>query len=106
MASNPKHKIFNGTISEKPKPNNLVYLYVKLFKPMLPVLIVSVALMLIAFALFSVRLLFFKKGEFRGSCASNSPFLQKEGAVCGVCGRKSGEACGKDDEMPTVKSPA
>lgn len=76
----------------------VAYLYVKLFKPMLPVLIISVVLVLIAFALFSVRLLFLKKGEFRGSCASNSPFLQKEGAVCGVCGRKAGEACGKDEE--------
>lgn len=74
---------------------------------MLPVLIISIALVLIAFALFSVRLLFVKKGEFRGTCASNSPFLQKEGAVCGVCGRKAGEACGQEDnEMPTVKNPA
>lgn len=66
---------------------------------MLPVLILSIALVLLAFALFSVRLLFLKKGEFRGSCASNSPFLQKEGAVCGVCGRKTGELCGKEEEQ-------
>ncbi len=66
---------------------------------MLPVLILSIALVLLAFALFSVRLLFLKKGEFRGSCASNSPFLQKEGAVCGACGRKTGEMCGKEEEQ-------
>lgn len=65
---------------------------------MLPVLILSVALVLIAFFMFSLRLLFVKGGEFRGSCAGNSPFLQKEGAVCGVCGRKPGEACGKEEE--------
>jgi hypothetical protein len=64
---------------------------------MVPVLLVSIALLFLAFALFSVRLLFVKNGEFRGSCASNSPFLQKEGATCGVCGRKTGEACGKSD---------
>lgn len=64
---------------------------------MLPVLILSVALVLIAFFMFSLRLLFVKGGEFRGSCAGNSPFLQKEGAVCGVCGRKPGEACGKEE---------
>lgn len=64
---------------------------------MLPVLILSIALVLIAFALFSVRLLLVKKGEFRGTCAGNSPFLQKDGVVCGVCGRKAGEACGKDE---------
>lgn len=74
---------------------------------MLPVLLVSVALVLVAFALFSIRMLFLKKGEFRGTCASNSPFLQKDGAVCGVCGRKPGEACGQEDDgMPTVKTPA
>ena len=74
---------------------------------MLPVLILSVALVLFAFLLFSVRLLFVKDGQFRGTCAGNSAFLQKEGAVCGVCGRKPEEGCGKDDpEMPTVKNPA
>jgi len=62
---------------------------------MLPILLVSIALLLLAFALFSVRLLFVKNGEFRGTCASNSPFLQKEGATCGVCGRKPGEPCGE-----------
>lgn len=65
---------------------------------MLPVVVLSVALVLIAFFMFSLRLLFVKGGEFRGSCAGNSPFLQKEGAVCGVCGRKPGEVCGKEEE--------
>ena len=69
---------------------------------MLPLLLVTVALVGIAFGLLSVRLLFIKGGEFRGSCASNNPMLQKEGVVCGVCGRKSGEPCGepsKNDEL-------
>ncbi len=64
---------------------------------MLTVFAASLVLILFAFALFSVRLLFVKNGEFRGTCASNSPYLQKEGATCGVCGRKAGEACGKPD---------
>lgn len=64
---------------------------------LLPVVLVSIVLVLIAFALFSVRLLLLKNGQFRGTCASNSPFLQKEGAVCGVCGRKPGEACAKEE---------
>jgi hypothetical protein len=84
-----------------------MFTFVKNYKPMLVVLILSIVLVLLAFALFSVRLLFLKKGEFRGSCASNSPFLQKEGAVCGVCGRKTGEACGKEESLalpPTGKS--
>jgi hypothetical protein len=63
---------------------------------MLPVLIVSVVLVLAAFFLFSVRLLFVKNGEFRGSCAGNNPMLQKDGVTCSVCGRKPGEACGEE----------
>ena len=67
---------------------------------MIPVLLLSIGLVLVAFALFSVRVLLIKGGEFRGSCASNNPMLQKEGVVCGVCGRKAGEGCGQEaDEL-------
>ncbi len=64
------------------------------------------------FALMSVRLIFIKGGEFRGTCASQSPFLAKQGIVCGYCGKTLGEgdACpnaDKQDEMlkpmPSVK---
>lgn len=60
---------------------------------MFPVIILSIALVLIGFFLFSVRLLFVKNGEFKGTCANNNPFMKNEGAVCGVCGRQPGEAC-------------
>ncbi|MCC6462495.1 MAG: hypothetical protein IT260_18650 [Saprospiraceae bacterium] len=60
------------------------------------VVVASVVLVLIAFFLFSVRLLFVKGGEFRGTCAGNSSFLRKDGIACGVCGRQPGEACGKE----------
>lgn len=63
---------------------------------MLPVLIASVVLVMVAFALLGLRILLIKNGVFRGTCASNSVFLKKEGIVCGVCGRQPGEACAKD----------
>jgi hypothetical protein len=46
----------------------------------------------------SVRLIFVKSGKFRGTCASQSPFLHKEGASCGMCGRKvePGDQCKSD----------
>ena len=58
------------------------------------------------FALMSVRLFFIKNGEFRGTCATQSPFLAKEGLVCGYCGKTMGEgdACPnseKEDPMVT-----
>lgn len=69
---------------------------------MVPVLLLSIILLLVAFALFSLRLLFIKDGQFRGSCAGNSPFLNKEGVVCGVCGRKPGKSCAKDDSSSSA----
>lgn len=40
------------------------------------------------FLLMSVRLIFLKKGEFKGTCASQSPFLNKEGVTCNLCGKE------------------
>lgn len=55
----------------------------------------------------SVRLLLLKNGEFKGTCASQSPFLNKEGVRCGYCGKdlKAGDACGNpDNEVDKVLS--
>ncbi len=52
----------------------------------------------IFFIFMSVRLIFLKDGQFKGTCASQNPYLNKEGETCGYCGRKVGEEnCGKDD---------
>lgn len=39
------------------------------------------------FILMSVRLIFVKDGQFKGTCASQSPYLNKEGGTCGFCGK-------------------
>jgi hypothetical protein len=51
------------------------------------------------FVLMSVRLILKKNGEFKGTCASQSPFLNKEGTTCGYCGKTvgSGDACGNPE---------
>lgn len=54
------------------------------------------------FVLMSVRLIFLKKGEFKGTCASQNPFLKKEGATCGYCGKKVG-SCENDDDQGEVE---
>ena len=58
----------------------------------------------IFFVLMSVRLLFIKDGKFKGTCASQSPFLNKEGGTCGYCGRniEAGEECGKNDDDENI----
>jgi len=78
------------------KGNN--YLCIK-FDQMTTVLL-SIGLVAIFFVFMSVRLIFIKDGKFRGTCASQSPFLNKEGGTCGYCGRNidAGETCKKDEE--------
>ena len=51
------------------------------------------------FIFMSVRLIFLKDGEFKGTCASQNPFLNKEGATCGYCGKtvSSDTSCGNPD---------
>ena len=51
------------------------------------------------FILMSVRLIFLKNGEFKGTCASQSPFLNKEGITCNYCGKnlQPGDACADND---------
>ena len=59
------------------------------------------------FVLMSVRLIFLKDGEFKGTCASQSPYLNKEGATCGFCGKtvNPGDACASpESEVNKVMS--
>lgn len=75
------------------------------------VLFLSIGFVAIFFIFMSVRLIFIKNGEFRGTCASQSPWLNKEGVTCGYCGKdlRAGEACGKEEveakpeDFPEVK---
>lgn len=60
--------------------------------------LITIGFVALFFILMSVRLIFLKKGEFKGTCASQSPFLNKEGTTCGYCGKKVGEEpCGNQD---------
>jgi hypothetical protein len=59
--------------------------------------LVATGFIALFFILMSVRLIFLKNGEFKGTCASQSPFLNKDGAACGYCGRQPGEACKNED---------
>lgn len=61
--------------------------------------LIAIGFIALFFVLMSVRLLFIKGGEFKGTCASQSPFLNKEGATCGFCGKtvQPGDACANPD---------
>ena len=47
----------------------------------------TIGLLLLAVIGFSVKILFKKDGKFAGTCASQSPFLNKDGENCGICGK-------------------
>lgn len=58
-------------------------------------LFLAIAFALIAVLGIGVRVLFLKNGEVRGTCASQSSFLNKNNEPCGFCGKPAGETCGK-----------
>lgn len=57
------------------------------------VFIIAVILLGIGFAGIAIKIWAKKGGEFAGTCASNNPLLQEEGATCGLCGAKPEEQC-------------
>lgn len=50
-------------------------------------LIISIVLVGLAFAGIAIKILSKKNGKFVGTCASQSPFLNKEGEACSYCGK-------------------
>ena len=58
--------------------------------------IITVVFLVLAVAGMSLRILFVKDGEFRGTCATNNPMLAKKLGPCVACGKKRGEPCLKE----------
>lgn len=63
-------------------------------------LLVSIVLIGLAFAGIAIKILGKKNGKFAGTCASQSPFLNKEGEACSYCGKLPDEQdCKKDPQV-------
>lgn len=54
---------------------------------------ISIGLLALAFGGIAIKIWSKKGGKFAGTCSSNNPMLQEEGAVCGLCGAKPEEQC-------------
>lgn len=71
----------------------------------LPTLILTI--LVIAFFVFSlgIKMLFDKKAEFKGGCASNNPMLRNEIGECTVCGRVPEGNCEvpESNDLPEIK---
>lgn len=72
-----------------------IFKFVKIFN--MKLVLLAIGLLGLAFAGIAIKIIIKKDGKFAGTCASNSPFLQEEGAVCGVCGAKPEEQCKNED---------
>lgn len=60
-------------------------------------ILLGIGLVGVFFFLMAVRIIFKKDGEFQGTCASQSPFLNKEGVTCSVCGRDPSQCDSKQE---------
>jgi|TARA_B110000263_G_scaffold113897_1_gene99316 hypothetical protein len=49
--------------------------------------LITFFLLSLAFAGISIKIWAKKDGEFSGTCASQSPFLNKDNQPCGMCGK-------------------
>tara|TARA_R110002049_G_scaffold13497_6_gene58339 strand:+ start:11186 stop:11395 length:210 start_codon:yes stop_codon:yes gene_type:complete len=49
--------------------------------------LLTIGLLALAFAGIAIKIWAKKDGKFAGTCASQSPFLNKDGEACGMCGK-------------------
>lgn len=50
-------------------------------------ILLTIVLLGIAFAGIAIKIWAKKDGKFVGTCASQSPFLNKDGQACSMCGK-------------------
>lgn len=50
-------------------------------------LLITLVLLALSVAGIAIKIWAKKDGKFAGTCASQSPFLNKEGEACGMCGK-------------------
>tara|TARA_B100001250_G_C19082107_1_gene479009 strand:- start:111 stop:323 length:213 start_codon:yes stop_codon:yes gene_type:complete len=65
-------------------------------------IIISIGLIGMCVIAICIKILIQKNGEFSGTCASNNPFLNKDGDTCSYCGAQPGDQC-KKEEKPGEK---
>ena len=64
----------------------------------LTVFLITIFMLAFVFAGIGVKILLKRNGKFAGTCASQSPFLNKEGEACGICGASAEEKCKNEED--------
>ena len=63
-------------------------------------ILITIVLLALAVAGIAIKIWGKKGGKFSGTCASQSPFLNKEGEACSMCGKMPDEA--RDCDKPVT----
>lgn len=64
-------------------------------------ILITLALLGLAVAGIAIKIWAKKDGKFAGTCASQSPFLNKEGESCGFCGKTPDQFDSCNEEVHT-----
>ena len=71
----------------------MYFCYKLITMPFSTIFLITIFMFAFVFAGIGIKIIFKKNGRFSGTCASQSPFLNKEGEACGICGAKPEEKC-------------
>jgi rRNA maturation endonuclease Nob1 len=66
----------------------------------LKIALLAIVLLGLGFAGIAIKIWAKKDGEFAGTCASQSPFLNQEGENCSYCGASPADKCKKEEVSP------
>jgi hypothetical protein len=62
--------------------------------------LVTIVILGLAFAGIAIKIWAKKDGKFAGTCASQSPFLNKDGENCSLCGKTPEQMKDCNEETP------
>jgi hypothetical protein len=65
---------------------------------MIELFLITFLIVGLAFAGIAIKIILKKDGKFAGTCASASPFLNKDNEPCGICGKLPKETECKNPE--------
>ena len=62
------------------------------------IFLIALVLIGLGFAGIAIKIWGKKDGKFAGTCASQSPYLNKEGEACSFCGATPEQQCARKEE--------
>lgn len=65
--------------------------------------LLTIGLLALAFAGIAIKIWSKKDGKFAGTCASQNPYLNKDGEACGMCGKMPDEQDCRKDSVPELR---